>query len=69
MRVSLNTSIIFLYHLVASKHEDIIIINRINDSDKYSDQNKKDNENLFKNSNVKESDVISSQSEFRDRAC
>ena len=60
IRVLLNTSIISLHYLVVSEHEDIIIINRVNNLDKCSDQNKEDNKDLFKNSNIKEPDVISS---------
>ena len=68
MRVLLNTSIISSHYLIAPEYKDIIVTNRINDSDKCLDQNKEDNKNLFKNFNVKESDVISLQLEFRDRA-
>ena len=68
MKVSLNTSTTFLHHPVAPEHEDIIITDRIDNSDKCSDQNKENNRNLFENSNTEESEIISSQSESRDRA-
>ena len=69
MRVSLNTSTTSSHHLIASEHEDIIIINRIDNSDKYLNQNEENNRDLFKNSNIKESEIISSQSESEDKVC
>ena len=60
-------TIIFSHHLIASEHEDIIIIDRIDDLDKYLNQNEENDRNLFKNSNVKESEIISSQLESKDR--
>ena len=53
---------------MTSEHEDVIIFNRIDNLEKWSDQNKKSNENQLKNSNVEELKTISLQSEFRDRA-
>ena len=69
MRVSFNTSIIFSHHSVASKHKDVIIISRINDLDKCLNQNKENDENLFKNSNIKESEIILLQLESKDEVC
>ena len=58
MRVSFNTSTTFLHHLIALEHEDIIVTNRVNDSDKCLNWDKEDDRDLFKNSNIKESDII-----------
>ena len=69
MKVLLNTSTTFSHHLVTSEHEDIIVTDRINDSDKYLNQNKENNRDLFKNSNVKESEIILLQSESEDEVC
>ena len=60
VRVLLNTSTIFSHHLIASEHEDVVVTDRIDDSDKCSDQNEENNRDLFENSNVKEPEVISS---------
>ena len=62
-----STSIIFLHHLITSEYEDIIIINRIDNSDKCSDQDKDKDRNLLKNSNIEELKIILSQSEFKDK--
>ena len=58
MKVLLNTSTTSSHHLVTSKHEDVVITDRVNDLDKCLNWDEEDNENLFENSNVKESDVI-----------
>ena len=69
MRVLLNTSTTSSHHLVAPEHEDIIIISRIGNSDKCSDQDEENDENSFKNSNAEELKVILSQSESEDEVC
>ena len=68
MRVLLNTSTTFSHHLIASEYEDIVVISRIDDSDKCLNQNEENDEDLFKNSNAEESEIISLWLEFRDRA-
>ena len=69
VKVSLNTSITFSHYLIASEHEDVIIISRIDDLDKCLNQNEENNRDLFENSNAEESEIISSQSESEDEAC
>ena len=67
MKVLLNTSTIFSHHLITSEHEDIIIINRIDNLDKCSNWDEDKDRDLLENSNIEELKVILSQLEFRDR--
>ena len=43
---------------MTSEHEDVVITDRINNLEKWSDQNEKSNEDQFKNSNAEESETI-----------
>ena len=60
VKVSLNTSTTSSHHLIASEHEDVVVISRIDDSDKCLNQNEENNRNSFENSNAEESEIISS---------
>ena len=69
MKVLFNTSTTFSHYLIASEHKDVIVTNRINDSDKCLNQNEENDKDSFKNSNIKELKIISSQSESEDEVC
>ena len=67
MKVLFSTSIISSHYLITSKHEDIVITNRINDLDKCLNQNKDKDRDSLKNSNIEELKTILLQLEFRDK--